>query len=319
MTDDVPTTAQASAPRAPCGLPAREDAAGGLPPAEGVKNRHPLFRAAWYTVNVLLILAILLAAYSVAWEYSTRRYLKGFSDAIVPKSGSSSAQEKIEAILDWMAHGPARRAAGADISTPDRDPTDTLNYARLLQICGSVTNAFINLADATGLPARRLLLLDSHQMTKHVVAEVRIGGRWIVVDPAFRQILRGPDGQLLTRKELADPAVFSAATRDIPNYSPDYTYDRTAHIRMSRIRYVGLPLQHVLNRLLPGWESSAAMSLVPERESLVATILAVILVLFLALLRVVLRWYGEKRLRLRLIRFREQFRRACYAFLDTAG
>src|SRR5208337_1370906 len=154
------------------------------------------------------------------WEYSTRRYLKGFSDAIVP--ASSSAQVKIEAILNWMAHGPARQEASPVLSSPDRDPTDTLNYASLLQVCGSATNAFINLADSTGLPARRLLLLDSHQMTKHVVAEVRIDGRWIVVDPSFRLMLRGAGGRLLTREELADPAVFSAATQGIPHYSPDY-------------------------------------------------------------------------------------------------
>lgn len=279
--------------------------------------RHPVFRAVWYAGNVLLILSVFLAAYSVAWEYSTRRYLKGFSDAIVPES--SSAQEKIEAILNWMAHGPARLEAGADLAAPNRDPTATLNYASLLQVCGTATNAFINLADSAGLPARRLLLLDSHRLTKHVVAEVRIDGRWIVVDPAFRLFLRGADGRLLTREELADPAVFSAATQGIPNYSPDYTYDRTAHIRMARLRFVGTPLRHFLNRLLPGWEDSTAMSLLLERESLATMALAIILVLFMAFLRVVLRWYGEKRLRLRPIRFREQFRRACYAFLDTAG
>jgi hypothetical protein len=280
-------------------------------------RRHLVFRAVWYAENLLLILSVLLAAYSAAWEYSTRRYLKGFSDAIVPES--SSAQEKVEAILNWMVHGPVRQEAGQELSTPDRDPTHTLNYASLLQVCGSATNAFINLADSTGLSARRLLLLDSRQLTKHVVAEVRIDGRWIVVDPAFRLMLRGAGGRLLTRKELADPAVFSAVTQGIPNYSPDYTYDRTAHIRMARIRFVGLPLRHVLGRLLPQWEDSTALSLLLERESLATMILAILLVSFLALLRVVLRWYGENRLQLRPMHFREQFRRACYAFLDTAG
>jgi hypothetical protein len=316
--EEVLTTTQASAPAARRDPPTQGSSGGGFSPAAGAKNRHPLFRAAWYTANILLILAILLAVYSAVWEYSTRRYLRGFSDAIVPES-SSSEQEKIEAILNWMAHGPARQDSAPDLSSPDRDPTDTLNYTSLLQVCGTATNAFINLADSAGLPARRLLLLDAHQMTKHVVAEVQVGGRWIVVDPAFRRMLRGADGQLLSRMELADPAVFSAATRSIPNYSSDYTYDRTAHVRMARIRFVGLPLRNVLGRVLPGWEKSAAVSLLLERESLAAMVLAMILVASLALLRVVLRWYGEKRLQLRPIRFREQFLRACHAFLDTAG
>jgi hypothetical protein len=283
------------------------------------RHSHPIFRAVWYAGNVLLILSVLLAAYSIAWEYSTREYLRGFSDAIIPESGSPSPQEKIEAILNWMSHGPARRAAGTEVPVSNRDPKDTLNYASLLQVCGTATNAFINLADTAGLQARRLLLLDSQRMTKHVVAEVKIDGRWIVVDPVFHRLLRGTNGQLLTREELIDPAVLSEATRGLRDYLPEYTYDRTAHVRMARIPIVGRQLRHVLNRLAPGWEDSALVSLLLERESLATMVLAIILVLCMAVLRVVLRWYGEKRLRLRPMRFREQFRRACYSFLDTAG
>jgi hypothetical protein len=245
--------------------------------------------------------------------------LKGFSDAIVPESASSSTQEKIEAILNWMAHGPARQPAGTEVSASNRDPADTLNYAALLQVCGTATNAFINLADSAGMRARRLLLLDSHRLTKHVVAEVLVDNRWIVVDPAFRLLPRGTGGQLLTREDLADLAVLSAATQGVRGYLPDYTYDRTAHIRMARIPIVGLPLRYVLNHLFPWWDHSVLMSLLLERESLAMMVLAFTLVLFMAVLRFLLRWYGEKRLRLRTIRFREQFRRACYAFLETAG
>ena len=96
----------------------------------------------------------------------------------------------------------------------DRNPIDTLNFQALLQVCGTATNAFENLAVSGGLRARRLLLLDSSLRTKHVDAEVLVNGRWMVVDPAFRVILRSPDGQALTRYELAIPAAFSAATRN---------------------------------------------------------------------------------------------------------
>jgi hypothetical protein len=278
---------------------------------------HYVFRVVWYAGNILLILAILLAAYSVVWEYSTRKYLKGFSDAVVP--ASSSPEDKINAILYWMSKGPARQNADPTAAYPDRDPTDTLNYTSLLQVCGSATNAFINLADSAGLEARRLLLLDSRRMTKHVVAEVLVGGRWIVVDPAFRQILRGSDGRLLTREELADPSVFTAATRDIRGYSPGYTYENTAHVRISRLRFVGLPLREVLDHVLPGWENSTLISLLLERESLATMVVALVLVFLLGILRVGLRWYGERRLGLRPVRIRQQMRRAFYAFVDTAG
>jgi hypothetical protein len=57
--------------------------------------------------NVLLIISVLLAIYSIGLEFSTRRYLKVFSDPIIPVVGSS--EEKIEAMLNWVPHGPARR------------------------------------------------------------------------------------------------------------------------------------------------------------------------------------------------------------------
>jgi hypothetical protein len=278
---------------------------------------HVLFRAIWYAGNILLILAILLAGYSAVWEYSTRKYLKGFSDAVVPFS--SSDETKAEAILRWMSNGPARQVAGPDSSSPDRDPADTLNYASLLRVCGSATNAFINLGDSAGLAVRRLLLLDSRRLTKHVVAEVLIDGRWIVVDPAFRAILRGSDGGLLTREQLSDPAVFCAATCDIKGYDPTNTFESTAHIRISRLGFASLPLRGVLNHLLPGWEDSTAISLLMERESLATMVAALILVFLLGLLRVGLRWYGERRLGIRPVRVRQQIRRAFHAFVDTAG
>jgi hypothetical protein len=163
------------------------------------------------------------------------------------------------------------------------------------------------------------ILLNSRQMTKHVVAEVLIDGHWIVVDPAFRVILHGNDGSFLTREELADPVVLSAATKDIHGYRSDYTFDRTAHVRMARLILVGPPLHGVLDRLLPSWQDSMALSLLLERESLTTVVLAIVLVALFGFLRVALRWYGEKHLGVRPVRFREQFQKACHAFLQSTG
>ena len=284
--------------------------------AENVGRIHPVFLTVWYAINSVLILSILLAVYAAGWEYSTRRYLKGFSDAIIPES--TSPQEKIYAILNWMSYGPSRQQTSPDFPSLDRDPTSTLNYASLLRVCGSATNAFVNLADSEGLAARRLLLLDSHSMTKHVVAEVFLDGRWIVVDPAFRTQLHGVDGQPLTREQLTDPTVFSSATAGIPQYAPVYTYDATAHMRLARIRFGGLPLKAILTELFPDWENSAALSLLLERESLATFVVALILVSLLAFLRVVLRWYGEARLGFESVRIRNQLRRASDAFFEVS-
>jgi transglutaminase superfamily protein len=296
--------------------PASERAERGPSHMEPGARSHTFFRAIWYAGNVLLILAILLAGYAAVWEYSTRRYLKGFSDAVVPFA--SSPEEKVEAILHWMSNGPSR-AAGPQALGPDRNPIDTLNYASLLKVCGTATNAFVNLGDSAGLAVRRLLLLDSHHLTMHAVAEVLIDGRWIVVDPAFRRVMRGTDGSLLTREQLSSPAVFAAAIRSIHGYDPVGNYERTVHVRMARLGVIGQPLRRALNLLLPGWEDSTAISLLMERESLATMVAALVLAFLLGLLRVGLRWYGERRLGVRPVRIRQQIRRALYAFVDTGG
>ncbi len=279
-------------------------------------ERHKLFGTVWISINVLFLIFLIVSIYAVAWEYSTRRYLKGFSDAVIP--AQSTPQDEIEAILDWMGHGPARLPAGPIANTPDRDPTETLNYKSLLAVCGTATNAFINLADSGGLSVRRLLLLGADHETRHVVAEVHVGDRWIVVDPTFRTILRGADGGFLTRKDLADPAVFAAATKNIPGYDFTYTYDRTAHVHLLRMRFIGGSLRIVLDHILPGWEDSATMSLLLERRSFAVMTISIFFLLTIILLRIALRWYGEAILGVRFVRLRTQFHRAAQAFLDTS-
>ncbi len=161
MSDDhVPNSVHTTMPVTPpenAGQPgsSRWSASGAAP----LNRSHRLFRLLWHVVGVLLLLAICAAIYSVGWEYSTRRYLKGFSDAIVP--ATAPGDEKIEAVLNWMEHGPTRLPYGPSPNLPDRDPTDTLNYDALLQVCGTATNAFINLMDTGGMGVRRLLLVDS--------------------------------------------------------------------------------------------------------------------------------------------------------------
>ncbi|HYA89645.1 MAG TPA: transglutaminase domain-containing protein [archaeon] len=289
------------------------------PPSTATKpsNGEAIYRAVWVCVNAALAVAILLALYSIGWEYSTRRYLKGFSDAVIPVS--ATPLDKAEAILNWMAHGPARKTAGPDGKAPDRDPTETLNYYALLKVCGSATNAFINLADSSGLEARRLLLLDSRRLAKHVSAEVLIEGRWIVVDPAFRVIFRGPDGTTLTRSQLADPATFAAATRNIPGYDPNYSYESTVHLRLGRLRFIGKPLRWTLDHLAPHWEESGTASLLVERSSFAAACATLLLVLSLFGLRLAVRRYGESHLGVHSVRIRRQVQRALQSFVDTAG
>jgi len=157
------------------------------------RPRHPIFRAVWWSSNLLLALALVALIYSGVREFSVRRYLDGYSDAIVPNF--IPAQEKVEAILSWMSAEPSRGISQNPDALSRRDPETTLNYSQLLKVCGTATNAFLNLARASDLQVRRLLLLSPDGGAKHVVAEVLINQRWVIVDPTYRAIMKDAQGR----------------------------------------------------------------------------------------------------------------------------
>ena len=243
-----------------------------------------------------MLLAFSLAAvvYSFGWEISTRSYLKGFSDAII--SPSDGPEQKVEAILQWMAHGPERRS---DLSSSDlaaRNPEETLNSKQFLEVCGTATNAFVNLAQSSGLRARRLLLLDQKRSSKHVVVEVLIGDRWVIVDPSYHFLARLPNGHLVTRMEMIHPAIFRAATQSIPNYPASYTYENTVHVRLSRIPWIGVYLRGIFNFIWPSWEEAINWTLLVERESFAALVTSIFLFSFVLTARLILILYFERKL-----------------------
>jgi hypothetical protein len=270
-------------------------------------EKHPIIRVWWFAVNALLLVSLVAVLYSGGWEFSTRSYLKGFSDAIIP--ASDDPEPKIEAILQWMAHGPVRRSAADPGGLAARDPEDTLNIQRLLEVCGTATNAFVNLAQSNGLHARRLLLLDQDGFSKHVVVEVLIGDRWVVVDPSYHFIFRLPDGHFPARAELKDPAIFRAATQSIPNYPAIYTYEKTVHVRLARIPWIGRHLRGIFNFIWPPWEEAINWTLLVERESFAMLVASIFLFCFALAARLLLGWYCWSRLGLPRERLRDQILR----------
>jgi hypothetical protein len=278
-------------------------------------SRITAFRVAWWTVNLLFAASLACLAFAAAREWSVRQYLHGFSDAVV--SASAQPDQKIEAILNWMRAGPSRAVAAKPDELSPRNPENTLNYTQLLTICGSATNAFLNLSRSSGLESRRLLLLTSDRQTKHVVAEVLVDGRWIVVDPSFRAVMRDRKGRALTRKDLQDPAKFREATSLVPNYPADYNYDRYAHVRLARLPLDGFHLRKLLESILPGWDETLDWSLFLERESFFVLVITSAFALISLALRLLLAWYADRRLRVPRFHFRQHFLRATFAFLTT--
>ena len=277
-------------------------------------KRHPLFFSLWVATNGLLLVALVMLGYGIWWEYSTRRYLEGFADAVVPLR--ATPEEKVEAILAWMDKGPERRhLGGAEVSA--RDPENSLNFQELLKVCGTATNAFINLATSSGLEARRLLLLTEERVTKHVVAEVHLGDRWAVVDALYRRILRDAAGRPVSKQQLRDPEIFREVTARIPGYVPEYSFERTSHVRLSRIPLVGRPLRRTLDRIVPGWDSASFWSLLLERESFAFVLGAAALVVFSLAVRWMLSIYCERRLGIAPTRLRHRVAGVCKALFGS--
>ena len=279
-------------------------------------KKHAFLRVCWFAANLLLAVSVGAVLYTAVWEYSTQRYLKGFSDAIIPST--DNAEQKAEAILTWMAHGPARRSEPDTGGLALRDPEETLNIQQLLEVCGTASNAFVNLAQSAGLPARRLLLLDEQRNSKHVVVEVLIDNRWVIVDPSYRSILRLPNGSLVTRQELQDPEMFRAATQAIPDYPPSYSYESTVHVRLGRVPFLGRNLRRTLNFIWPSWEESINWTLLLERESFAMLVVSVLLLCFALGVRLLLGWYCSHRLGIPRPRLRDQIIRAGHVLVGSS-
>lgn len=274
-----------------------------------------LFRVLWRCVNVALIVCVITLIYSAGWEYSVRRYLDGFSDAIVP--AGATPEKRVQAILDWMQKGPPRSGDLSPSGLAMRDPETTLNYEGLLRVCGTATNAFLNLARSSDLQVRRLLLLTPDRRTKHVVAEVQLDGRWIVVDPTYRVILRDASGKTVTRNDLKNAQTFATAVARIPGYPADYDYQQFAHVRLARLPLEGLRIRPLLEKVLPNWDEKLDWSLLLERESFFVLTLAATAAMFLLLLRQLLAWYADQRMKIVRFHLRAHLARAGSAFLST--
>jgi len=142
-----------------------------------------------------------------------------------------------------------------------------LQNAQLLKVCGSASNAFINLATSENVKTRRLLLLDESGGAKHVVAEVQWGERWVVVDPSLGRVFEDGVGRALSKEELRQPRIFADAISRMPGYLPAYGFERTTHLRLERIPVLGAALRGALNRRLPSWEDSFSWASVLENPS----------------------------------------------------
>jgi hypothetical protein len=254
---------------------------------------HRCFTLARFATGALVIFALGLFIYGLAWNYSTRRYLRGFADAIIPLD--DTAEKKTEALLRWFRDEPQRLDTAVEGAGQLRDPVTIVQNKQLLKVCGSASNAFINLADAAGLKTRRLLLIAESGTVMHVVAEVQWDRRWVAVDPQQGRVFRDHLGRALSKEELRDPAVFQDAIRGMPRYNPEYTFAHTHHIHLQRIP-LGNLLRSALTHFFPGWEAAVNWAYILENPSLWPIVISIPLFFLGSILNWLVGCYGRKKL-----------------------
>jgi hypothetical protein len=88
-------------------------------------------------------------------------------------------------------------------------------------------------------------------------------------------------------------------------------------VRIARLPLDGFRLRPILDRVFPGWDEKVDWSLLLERESFFSLATALFATLFLLLLRQLLAWYGDNRLKMPRFHLLTHLARAGAAFFTT--
>lgn len=132
------------------------------------------------------------------------------------------------------------------------------------------------------------MLLTPERTAKHVVAEVRLDGHWVIVDSSYRVLMKDARGNLLTRKDVQNLETLREATSSLPHYPPEYTYERFAHVRLAALPFHGTRVRKLLDLFFPGWEEHLDWDLLLERRSFLYLFISANSLIFLVLVLAVL-------------------------------
>jgi len=112
-------------------------------------------------------------------------------------------------------------------------------------VCGSATNAFLNLTRSAGVESRRSCWL-THSAPRNTVAEVYIDDAGSLLTQPTARLSRMLTAICFTRRNLQNPAFFARPPAD-PRYIPDYSYESYAHVRLAALPLHGFHIRWVLD------------------------------------------------------------------------
>ncbi|MFK7897276.1 MAG: transglutaminase domain-containing protein [Myxococcota bacterium] len=185
------------------------------------------------------------------------------TEARLAESGSAPTEsERLESQLETMALATARLSGfdttlhsgrGGPYRILKAPPADA---ARIGGQCGNLTRLFTTAARIAGLEARRAHLFEVKGLERplpeaytHAIVEVKVDGRWVIVDPLYGVVYRNASGQLAesvdlaARPELVRSQVSSRPRpTDYMHFPPaDYNFELYHFAELRRIRWTILP------------------------------------------------------------------------------
>lgn len=129
---------------------------------------------------------------------------KIFLSRLSMAAGQSPGQRARRA-LAWTVH-QVRKVGPSPMKDPLQEPADLLSYVNSGggALCSGMAVLFLNALSAVDVPARIVSLqrnaFDGND--SHVTVEVRMNGKWVVMDPTFNLSFADTHGELLSAQDI---------------------------------------------------------------------------------------------------------------------
>jgi hypothetical protein len=218
--------------------------------------------------RLLLVLAMLAGLFTV-WQLALfagdSDFMNGVCEAVLrPTPGAPlTPEERAMDLFRWVSRydGGRTRPAGAPAPrelppeapaplTLVTSPTVIRYREHFRENCGAKVGLLAELARRAGLPARQLRLCDADGVTRHVVCEVRLDGRWCVFDPMVGLDFRRADGELATAVELQDPVLLASNARRVPAYDlRRWQFTHPGRLHFEKAPLIGAAMRRLAARL----------------------------------------------------------------------
>jgi len=125
--------------------------------------------------------------------------IKGISDSVCV--GATSNEEKVIALSHYVYMKLKPDASKGIEPFAQLSTTDRLESG--VGWCNHQIAVFMRLAEQQHIKTRMLYLTDSAgESSPHTIGEAWIGGRWVIIDPMFDQVLRNEKGELASLRDV---------------------------------------------------------------------------------------------------------------------